>query len=80
MENSKKKPEYSKFQIKQKKEIEWTNQGCLKLSFVMLSVVILIVLFIKNGIDKRDKEYELINSNNMTIKGIVTIQPNPKKT
>lgn len=58
--------------IKATKEIEWTNSGKLKLLLVFSGIILFFVFFIKNGIEDREKEYNLVKSDYKITKGIIT--------
>lgn len=58
--------------IKEKKEIKWTNIGRLKLLLVFSGIILFFVFFIKNGIEDREKEYNLVKSDYKITKGIIT--------
>lgn len=58
--------------IKETKEIEWTNKGRLKLFLVFSGIILFFVFFIKNGIEDREKEYNLVKSDYKITKGIIT--------
>ncbi len=58
--------------IKETKEIEWTNMGRLKLFLVFSGIILFFVFFIKNGIEDREKEYNLVKSDYKITKGIIT--------
>ena len=58
--------------IKATKEIEWTNSGKLKLLLVFSGIILFFVFFTKNGIEDREKEYNLVKSDYKITKGIIT--------
>jgi len=58
--------------IKEKKEIKWTNIGRLKLLLVFSGIILFFVFFIKNGIEDREKEHNLVKSDYKITKGIIT--------
>lgn len=58
--------------IKETTEIGWTNIGRLKLFLVFSGIILFFVFFIKNGIEDREKEYNLVKSDYKITKGIIT--------
>lgn len=61
-----------KSQVLEKKEIEWTNLGRFKLFLVFLGIVLVFVFFIKNSMQERENEYNLLKSDYKITRAIIT--------
>ena len=56
----------------QTNDIEWTILGKFKLFLVFAGIILFFVFFIRNGMEDRVREYNLVKSDYKITKGIIT--------